>query len=569
MILTQHSIQLKFNNHTSQPFFPANGCCQGCPLSMLLYVIYNAPLIRIANPNDPNECIVSFVDDTTLLARGKDFKKAHRIIKNMMECTNGVFEWSSTYNSPLEMNKHALINFTQSATKAGDATILKLRQKIQGTTHMHPVKASPNAKLLGVILDARLSWTAQHERVHEKAVKWTAAFKRFTKPVISIPMKEAQKLYNAIAVPKICYAADIWFTPSGYTKADTHHTGPIGITSRLKSIQHQVAISITGAMQTAPGDTMIINANLTPIGIQLKDTSIRAYLQLASCPNHHPITRLITRTHTHQVRHHRMALHHLASISSINPGNLEKIRTQRYKPSDRTPFRANIAEMKEESIKWDKENFNRGMKIYTDGSGQKGVIGAAAILYINSTKRGKLYHQLGTARQHTVFEGELVALILGLHLAKEHIKTYPDINISINNQAAIKSIGNNRAQPAQYIIDEIKSMIRELVEEGQCGNHNNCFINTPTSITLTWVAGHMNSLGNEAVDKLAKAATKFGSSSTNLLPQFLRNNLPISVSATKQHIKTTTKNKTCVGGNAQHTTSESEKSTCPSPQRIT
>src|SRR5260221_5070281 len=35
-----------------------------------------------------------------------------------MERSNGVFEWSSTFNSPLEMNKLALVNFAQSATKS-------------------------------------------------------------------------------------------------------------------------------------------------------------------------------------------------------------------------------------------------------------------------------------------------------------------------------------------------------------------------------------------------------------------------------------------------------------------
>lgn len=71
---------------------------------MLLYVIYNAPLISVADPNNTNECIVGFVDDTMLLACGKDFKTAHNMIKDMMECTNGIFEWSSMFNSPLEMN---------------------------------------------------------------------------------------------------------------------------------------------------------------------------------------------------------------------------------------------------------------------------------------------------------------------------------------------------------------------------------------------------------------------------------------------------------------------------------
>src|SRR5258708_3825348 len=90
-----------------------------------------------------------------------------------MERRNGVFEWSSTFNSPLEMNKLALVNFAQSATKSSDASDLTLSQRTQVTIRVHYIKASPNAKLLGVILDSKLNWNAQHEKVREKAVKWT------------------------------------------------------------------------------------------------------------------------------------------------------------------------------------------------------------------------------------------------------------------------------------------------------------------------------------------------------------------------------------------------------------
>ena len=44
--------------------------------------------------DNANECIVGFVDDTTLLASSKDFDEAHGILKDMMERRNGVFEWS-------------------------------------------------------------------------------------------------------------------------------------------------------------------------------------------------------------------------------------------------------------------------------------------------------------------------------------------------------------------------------------------------------------------------------------------------------------------------------------------
>src|SRR5258706_9376951 len=159
MILMQRQIQLKFDDHTSTPFSPMNGCCQGCPLSMLLYAIYNAPLIRVATNDNPKERIVGFVDDTTLLASGKNFEEAHSTLKDMMERKNGVFEWSQTFNSPLEMNKLALVNFTHSHKKANKANTLVLTQPATVGQLTHRIQASPHAKLLGVILDSKLTWS--------------------------------------------------------------------------------------------------------------------------------------------------------------------------------------------------------------------------------------------------------------------------------------------------------------------------------------------------------------------------------------------------------------------------
>ena len=89
MILTHCQICLKFDDHISAPFSLENGCCQGCPLSMLLYAIYNAPLIRIADLSNPSECIIGYVDDTTLLASRKNIKEAYdHLLVTEFTCNN-------------------------------------------------------------------------------------------------------------------------------------------------------------------------------------------------------------------------------------------------------------------------------------------------------------------------------------------------------------------------------------------------------------------------------------------------------------------------------------------------
>ena len=226
---------------------------------------------------------------------------------------------------------------------------------------------------------------------------------------------------------------------------------------------------------------------------------------------------------------------------------MEKIPPTRQRPGTAPAFTTNIVSTKEASIEVDKMLFPRGRMVYTDGSGFKGAIGAAAVLYVDGIKKAHLQYQLGPDTRHTVFEGELVAIILGLHLNRNIIGLIESINLSIDNQATIKTMHKNRPQPAQYLIDEIKQIMKSIhEEETRKRTRQNAQDRPKLEINLTWVAGHMGSKGNEAADELAKEAAEFGSSSDDLLPLFLRRKLPSSLAAVKQQIGKSTKRETII-----------------------
>lgn len=42
---------ISFDDYTSPPFSVSDGCDQGCPLSVVLYLFYNADLVKVANTN--------------------------------------------------------------------------------------------------------------------------------------------------------------------------------------------------------------------------------------------------------------------------------------------------------------------------------------------------------------------------------------------------------------------------------------------------------------------------------------------------------------------------------------
>ena len=176
-------------------------------------------------------------------------------------------------------------------------------------------------------------------------------------------------------------------------------------------------------LRTSPGDALIVHANLVPIGVQLKETCLKTYARLLSRPTDHPITHAMHQTAKYQVKQHCTALHHLAKSSNYAPSKVEKIGPTRLCPGKNPDFITSIVISKEAAIADNKADFGRGKRIYTDSSGYEGQVGASAILFINGRKTAALRYRLGPLTEHTVFEGELVGIILGFHRLMEHATT--------------------------------------------------------------------------------------------------------------------------------------------------
>jgi len=72
-MLTGRKTKLKFNNYTSHWFNLDNGIGQGDPLSMLLYLYYNADLLDVAGGQQ--ELALGYMDDVALVAVTKLFSQ--------------------------------------------------------------------------------------------------------------------------------------------------------------------------------------------------------------------------------------------------------------------------------------------------------------------------------------------------------------------------------------------------------------------------------------------------------------------------------------------------------------
>jgi hypothetical protein len=434
-LLTNRKTQLRFDDYTSEWIPINNGIGQGDPLSMILYIIYNSDLVEVAKPRTGrqalNELTLAFVDDTAFIAIGKDFETTHRILKDMLEQDGGGFEWSRIHNSRFETSKFALIDFSMNRNKE------RPNMTVQGIT----IRPSPTHKFLGVILDQELRWKAQIDNAVAKGTAYVLQIRRLSTMAKGIPTHLMRQLYQAVAIPKMIYAADLWFSPAYRDGSDTPQKGSLGTAKRLTSVQRIALLTITGAMRSTATDLLEVHANVLPITLLLQNFCHRAIVRISALPKTHPLHGPVRRAAGRYVTSHRSSLHRLTHLFAINPDEIESLKPTTIAPSSSCPYKTQISERKK-AIE-EHANLEDEIQVYCDGSGYKKNIGAAAILYRAGARPRILRFHLGNEDEHTVYEAEEV----GLTLAAKLISTEPNLtfplSISIDNQAALKSGENS------------------------------------------------------------------------------------------------------------------------------
>ena len=99
--------------------------------------------------------------------------------------------------------------------------------------------------------------------------------------------------------------------------------------------------------------------------------------------------------------------------------------------------------------------------VYTNGSGQDGKAGAAAVLFEGSSVVGTLRYHLGSLEHHTTFEAELLGILLGLWLVNRE----PDADsasLKVDSQAAIQALNTHRLGLGGYLLTEILELSPSL-----------------------------------------------------------------------------------------------------------
>ncbi|KAL5640019.1 hypothetical protein ACGC1H_007352 [Rhizoctonia solani] len=482
--LDGHTTCLAFDDYTSAPLPIDNGINQGCPLSVIFYLLYNAPLVRIPRHRS-NELCIAYINDVTFVVWGANFEENHRNLVDMMVRKGGALDWSDTHNSTFELDKTACIDFAPPArSKNLDRPSLRIRDQI-----ITPVKSHT---LLGVIFDQTLNWREQCDKALAKGQKWAGQLNCLARMSYGTSARMARRLYLSIAVPRFTYAADVWFTPVTATPG-SRKSGSVGFTNCLARIQSTAARAILGAMRSTPVTSLDAHLNLLPMHLLMNEACQRAAIRLAAVHPSHPLHRAVAKCAIGR-RKYPPPLQNILRFAGVNPPNFEQ------RPPNRRSLPSTLPEPLPNRASATRSAWadSAHLQVFTDATASRFGTAAAAVLWESGGRELRTGLRLGDSSSLSILDAEIAGILLAVHLVGmvQEDTIVDDVSIFTDSQAAISCINNHAQGASTQLLKATRKAIR-LAKKGSGG----------TTVHLRWCPGHAGIPGNEEADKEAARAT--------------------------------------------------------------
>ncbi|CAM1503401.1 Fc.00g081770.m01.CDS01 [Cosmosporella sp. VM-42] len=413
------------NDHTSerQPL-PQAGLPQGSPLSPVLFLFFNADLVRSRINSTGGS--MAFVDDYSAWVTGPTAETNRAGIQAIID---RALDWARRSGAMFECDKTTIIHFTRNSERISGAPF--------------------SAKILGVVTDAKLRYKEHMARAAAKGLSAAMCLRRLK----MLSPRTARQLFTATVAPAMDYASTVWAHACGIREL-----------SWLNRAQKVVAQAITSAFRTTATAVAEAEASIPTIGQRHARACTRLYSNLHTLPKTHPLAGLKMSSS----RRYMSPMKKLALAREENTvERMEAIQAYTLPPwHSRLPIGYDL----DRGVATETASRMEGILVATSASEQAGRVGMGGIVRDTLGNRpGEVVARysitIGSRDDQNVYTVELEAITMTLICRPDGLQ-HRQLTVMTSSRSALEVITQPRQQSGQCTVKEIHKHAERLQKSG-------------------------------------------------------------------------------------------------------
>nr|CCA28121.1 hypothetical protein SS1G_12417 [Albugo laibachii Nc14] len=491
--LTTRRIRVRHHDGTTRDKVLECGVPQGSPLSPLLFLLYIAVLVQDEGKNNR----FGYADDISILVVGSTASEA---VAAAQEEVNKLVHLANENMIDFDPAKSELLVIGGGPKKKLDTSGLSIQ--VGG----HSINPSPCVRWLGVWIDSQLNfkqhvqeWCGKAQRVTQ-FIRQINTVQRGAAPGLMIKAVQACVLSTAL------YGAEAWWpgTSRITTKKDKKvGTGVGWHTNLLDSTITKAIRAALPVWRTTPNLVLHRESGIPPATILLQQKQLLAAARIQRLDAWHPLVFRARESPKETISRLKLRAGQKDRAFTVPERYLTRLQISArsiptaeghghlFFPRGEPKIQSTGDDKQDEKAlvkQWMSSLPSDTVLAYSDGSSCGPARSAwGYVLY----KEGQLIGQgAGAMPGAEVYDAEILGAQKALEAAILKAGNSP-IKVLLDNSAVVRALQRGRSKSSQAIVDKYIAQTR-----------------VHPAVETRWIPGHTGITGNEAADKLAKAALK-------------------------------------------------------------
>ncbi len=263
--LKDRRIIITINNYIMMKCSVNINISQDSLLSSILYLFYNANLLKACDDIKLKTNFINFVNDINILIYKEFIKRNCRVFSKIYDKCK---QWLKMHDIKFLMTKHELIHFMK---------IFKwFNMKVDVKLIKHQINLKSNIRVLKVQLNFKLKWVIHMHHIEAKLVIKQKIMQTIIKFTWSSSMTMSKQIYFVMMHSLLSHEVIIWYT----SQRVKDHWKSLNI--KLKSMQERALQQIINVYHAISTETLQMKINMTSINIHLQKLIQRSIINMNS-----------------------------------------------------------------------------------------------------------------------------------------------------------------------------------------------------------------------------------------------------------------------------------------------